>query len=329
MWMLWFLAMRAFACIAMISIKATGARSLTAMPQPDSLDALRGVRVTVASIDFDHDSDLDLVVASDSGISLWSNRGNWTFADFTAFSDLPASLKNVDSILAMDLDRNVLNDFMFGSDDLEQPVFLTNNLHGRYHPSNLAWKADWKGACRAIDAIDVNADACWDLVACGKQGTKLAMMKSVGRHSWIPDQVTTLSQTPMLGLVSCDMDLDGFSDCVAWGTSGLELYRGGTDGTLVLDKSSLQFEQSTSQVAVMDLDRDSDDDLVCLSSSGEARLVENVGGNSNQHLEVVIRADEGGLQTARERCNMHGVGSLLELKSGGTVSSSDRSRNDV
>ncbi|MCY2986036.1 MAG: VCBS repeat-containing protein [Planctomycetota bacterium] len=296
--------------------KATGARSLTAMPQPDSLDALRGIR-TVASIDFDHDSDLDLVVSSDSGISLWSNRGNWTFADFTAFSDLPASLKNVDSILAMDLDRNVLNDFMFGADDGEQPVFLTNNLHGRYHPSNLTWKTDWKGACRAIDAIDVNADACWDLVACGKQGTKLAMMKSLGRHSWIPDQVTTLSQTPMLGLVSCDLDLDGFTDCIAWGASGLELYRGGTDGALVLDKSSLQFGQSTSQVAVMDLDRDGDEDLVCLSTGGEARFVENVGGNTNQHLEVVIRADEGGQQTARERCNMHGVGSLIELKSGG------------
>jgi FG-GAP-like repeat len=296
--------------------KATGARSLTAMPQPDSLDALRGVR-TVASIDFDHDSDLDLVVSSDSGISLWSNRGNWTFADFTVFSDLPSSLKNVDSILAMDLDRNVLNDFMFGSDDLEQPIFLTNNLHGRYHPSSLAWKTDWKGACRAIEAIDVNADACWDLVACGKQGTKLGIMKSVGRHSWIPDQVTTLSQTPMLGVVSSDLDLDGFADCVAWGASGLELYRGGTDGTLALDKSAIQFGQSTSQVVVLDLDRDGDDDLVCLSPSGETRCVENVGGNSNQHLEVVIRADEGGQQTPRERCNMHGIGSLIELKSGG------------
>ena len=206
---------------------------------------------------------------------------------------------------------------MFGGDDPEQPVFLTNNLHGRYHPTNLTWKTDWKGACRAIDAIDVNADACWDLVACGKQGTKLVLMKSVGRHSWVPDQVTTLSQTPMLGLVSCDLDLDGFTDCVAWGASGLELYRGGTDGTLVLDKSSPPFGQSTSQVAIMDMDRDGDDDLVCLSSSGEARFVENVGGNSNQHLEVVIRADEGGQQTPRERCNMHGVGSLLELKSGG------------
>lgn len=296
--------------------KATGARSLTAMPQPDSLDALRGVR-TVVSIDLDHDSDLDLVVSSETGISLWSNRGNWTFADFTPFSDIPASAKNVDSILAMDLDRNVLNDFMFGSDDVEQPVFLTNNLHGRYHPSKLAWKSDWKGACRAIDALDANNDACWDLVACGKQGTRLAMMKSIGRHSWIPDQVMTLSQTPMIGLITCDLDFDGFTDCVAWGVSGLEFYRGGLDGKLMLDKSALNLAESTAQVVVMDLDRDGDDDLVCLSASGEARFVENMDGNANQHLEVVIRADEGGTQTARERCNMHGVGSLIELKSGG------------
>ena len=296
--------------------KTNGARSLTAMPQPDSLDLLRGIR-TVASIDFDHDSDLDLVVSSENGITLWSNRGNWTFADFTPFSDIPASAKNTDCILALDLDRNVLNDFMFGSDDAEQPVYLTNNLHGRYHPSNLAWKTDWKGACRAIDAIDVNGDACWDIVACGKQGTRLAVMKSIGRHSWIPDQVTTLSNTPMIGLISCDLDLDGFADCVAWGASGLELYRGGNDGRLVLDKSSLQFTDSTSQVVVMDSDRDGDDDLVCLSATGEVRFLENLDGNLNQHLDVVIRADEGGQQKPRERCNMHGVGSLIELKSGG------------
>ena len=63
----------------------------------------------------------------------------------------------------------------------------------------------------------------------------------------------------------------------------------------------------------IDLDRDGDEDLVCLTMNGGVRFIENQGGNSNQHLEVVIRADEDGKQRPRERCNMHGVGSLIEL----------------
>jgi len=295
---------------------STGDRSLTAMPQADSFVDLRGIR-TVAAIDFDHDSDIDLIVSSENGISLWSNRGDWTFADFTPFSDIPPGSKKVDSILAMDLDRNVLNDFMLCSEDLDRPLFLSNNLHGRYHPSSIDWKSNMIGSCCAIEAIDVNSDACWDLVMCGKQGTTLATMKSMGRHSWVLDQVTALSSTPMTGLLANDLDLDGFEDCIAWGATGLEIFRGGQDGKLLLDKASLRFSDMTSQVVAIDFDRDGDDDLACLTIDGGVRLIENQGGNSNQHLEVVIRADEDGKQRPRERCNMHGVGSLIELKSGG------------
>lgn len=295
---------------------STADRSLTNMPQSDQFASLIGIRA-VAVIDFDHDSDIDLIVSSESGISLWSNRGDWTFADFTSFSNLPPASQKVDSILAMDLDRNVLNDFMLGSEDSNQPIFLTNNLHGRYHLSSLDWKSGLGGACRAIEAIDANGDACWDIVTTGKQGTRLATMKSIGRHGWEPDQVTVLSSIPMVGLVAADMDLDGFSDCIAWGTQGLELFRGGIDGRLILDKASLRFSDNTLQVVISDIDRDGDDDLACLTSDGTVRFLKNQEGNTNQHLEVVIRADEDGKQRPRERCNMHGVGSLIELKSGG------------
>ncbi len=296
--------------------RSTSTRSLKEMLQSDAFNALNDIR-TLAAIDFDHDSDLDLVVSSASGVSFWSNRGDWTFADFTPFSSLPPESQKIDSILAMDLDRNVLNDFLLGSDELDKPVFLSNNLHGRYHPSSLDWKSGVKGACRAVEAIDVNNDACWDIVSCGKQGTKLTTMKSVGRHGWVPDQVTALSTTPMVGLVASDLDFDGFSDCIAWGPKGLELFRGGRDGQLINDKSSIQFPNSTTQVVIIDIDRDGDDDLACLTNDGAVQFIENQGGSNNQHLEVVIRADEDGTQRPRERCNMHGIGGLIELKSGG------------
>ncbi len=294
---------------------ASGSRSLKEMPQSEGMDVLKEIR-TVATIDFDHDSDLDLIVSAATGLSLWSNRGDWTFADFTPFSSLPAEAQRIDWIVAMDLDRNVLNDFLMGSAELTKPILLSNNLHGRYHPKDLDWKAGTKGACQAVEAIDANSDACWDIVSCGESGTKLTIMKSLGRHAWVPDQVIDLSSTPMLGLAVSDFDFDGFADCVAWGPKGIELFLGGLDGQLVLAKESLKFAESVLQSVVMDIDRDGDDDLLSLKADGVVQLFENQGGNANQHLEVVIRADEDGKQRPRERCNMHGVGSLIEIKSG-------------
>jgi len=121
----------------------------------------------------------------------------------------------------------------------------------------------------------------------------------------------------MIGLATADLDFDGFTDCIAWGPRGLELFRGGRDVKLQHDKESLKFTENTLQVAIIDVDRDGDDDLVCLTNDGAVHFVENQGGNANQHLEVVIRADEDGKQRPRERCNMHGVGGLIELKSAG------------
>jgi tetratricopeptide (TPR) repeat protein len=299
---------------------ADGTRSLIAVPISDEMKALTQIR-TVAVIDLDHDSDLDIAVSSSTGISLWSNRGNWTFADFTPFSNLPPATTRFDSILAMDLDRNVLNDFLLGSDTGVHPVMLANNLHGRYQLRDLDWKKELEGSCRAVESIDANHDACWDVLSCGKQGTKLAMMKSMGHHSWLPDKVISLSSTPAIGLLVVDVDNDGYVDGLSWGEKGLELFRGGADGKLIQDKTSLPSVGSLVQVVAMDIDDDRDEDLVCLKVDGAIEFLVNQGGSDKQQLDIVLRADDDGKQTPRKRCPMHGVGSLIELKSNGEYQS--------
>lgn len=296
--------------------KETGKRSLTAVSLSDEMRALRGVRA-IASIDFDHDSDLDLIISSETGISLWSNRGDWTFGDYTAYSSLPPATTRVDSILALDLDRNVLNDFLLGTESLDHPVLLTNNLHGRYQVRDQDWNGKLAGASRATEVIDVNQDACWDILSCGKQGTRVTIMKSLRRRSWLPESTVELSRKPALGLLVTDVDNDGYSDTVVWGSSGLELFRGADDGKLIQDVAALQFDQDVLSTVAVDVDEDGDDDLICLGRDGQLHFFENRGGNDNQHLELVVRADEDGQQFPRQRCNMHGVGSLIELKSNG------------
>ncbi|HSG73173.1 MAG TPA: VCBS repeat-containing protein, partial [Planctomycetaceae bacterium] len=64
----------------------SGARSLVAVPQPEGIDLLEQV-VAVEAVDLDHDGDLDLVVSSQAGITLWSNRGNWSFENISKYSN--------------------------------------------------------------------------------------------------------------------------------------------------------------------------------------------------------------------------------------------------
>ncbi|MCU0711489.1 MAG: hypothetical protein MUC43_05485 [Pirellula sp.] len=301
-------------------IKETGIREFTPRPLSEGMESLKGIRQVVA-IDMDHDSDLDLIVSSDSGLSIWSNRGNWTFADMSAFSNMPASDKAVSNILALDLDRNVVNDFLLGSDSASAPTMMASNLHGRYAIRDIAWPRETEGSFAFLEAIDVNQDACWDVVMGGDKGLKLVKMNSLGHTSWKPDNVTKLSDDKSAGLMVLDVDNDTFPDVVTWGPKGIALYRGGADQTLIRDEKGLAISDSISKVIPLDFDSDRDDDLIALSEKGELIWLRNQDGNKNHQLEIVLRADEDGSQAARARCNMHGVGSVLEIKTNGTYQS--------
>lgn len=295
-------------------------RNFVPRPVSEEMAALKGIK-HIAVIDFDHDSDLDIIVSSEGrGITLWSNRGDWTFADFSGYSTLPDSTKSYDSIIAFDADRDVLTDIFVGSDQVGATSMLGNNLHGRYHPRALNWPQELLGASRAIEAIDANGDACWDLVTCGEKGVRLLTMKSVGRHGWLPADVQKVSDQAAQGLLTCDWNNDGLSDAVAWGSKGVEIIAGQANGSLLRIEGSL-ISKPILQAVAIDIDADNDDDLVALGSDGQVSILRNVDGNKNQQMTVVLRADEDGSQRPRERCNMHGVGGLIELKSNGKYQS--------
>ncbi len=295
-------------------------RAFVPRPVSEEMAALKGIK-HIAVIDFDHDSDLDLIVSSEGrGITLWSNRGDWTFADFSGYSTLPDPTKTYDSIIAFDADRDVLTDIFVGSDQVGQPSMLGNNLHGRYHPRALSWPEELLGSSRVIEAIDANGDACWDLLTCGEKGVRLLTMKSVGRHGWLPADAQKVSDQAAQGLLLSDWNNDGLSDALAWGSKGAEVLLGQPAGSLRRIEGSV-IGKPIQQAVAIDIDADNDDDLVALGSDGQVSILRNVDGNKNQQTIVVLRADEDGSQRPRERCNMHGVGSLIELKSNGRYQS--------
>jgi len=303
-----------------VMVKETGVREFVVRPLSEGMESLKGIREVVA-IDMDHDSDLDLIVTSDSGLSIWSNRGNWTFGNVTPFSNVPNSDKAITNILALDLDRNVVNDFLLGSDSAPAPTMLASNLHGRYAMRDIAWPNETEGSCAFLEAVDVNRDACWDVVMGGDKGLKLITMNSLGHTSWKPDRVTKLSDDKSVGLMVLDVDNDSFPDVVSWGPKGIALYLGGADQTLIRDAKGVTITDPISKMIPLDFDSDRDDDLIALSDKGELIWLRNQDGNKNHQLEIVLRADEDGSQAVRARCNMHGVGSVLELKTNGAYQS--------
>ncbi|MFN8741690.1 MAG: FG-GAP-like repeat-containing protein [Pirellula sp.] len=296
--------------------KPTGLRELNVRPLSDEMAKLKGVRKVVA-IDMDHDSDLDLIVSSNSGLSIWSNRGNWTFADVTSTSNIPKANQPTSSILALDLDRNVLNDFLLGG-ETTGPTMLASNLHGRYVIRDISWPRESEGCSQAVEAIDANSDACWDIVMGGAKGLTLVTMRSVGQSSWQPNTATRLSDVNTNGILVFDWDNDTFSDVVSWGKDGVQAHRGGADYQLSSDGSAISVSDPVSHVVSIDFDLDRDDDLIVLMETGTLKWLRNNGGNKNNQLEIVLRADEDGSQNPRARCNMHGVGSMIEIKSNGT-----------
>src|SRR5690606_3402558 len=83
----------------------SGRRSLQPAEET-GLGELSGIR-TAALLDFDSDGDLDLALATDDGMSIWSNRGNVSFLEISDRSQLPPPEFQPQALLAVDWDRDV------------------------------------------------------------------------------------------------------------------------------------------------------------------------------------------------------------------------------
>jgi tetratricopeptide (TPR) repeat protein len=291
----------------------SGQRSLEVMPQDEPFEALRDVQRAVA-IDVDHDGDLDLVVASEQGISIWSNRDDFTFEDISARSVFPPADLQVTDIVPVDFNRNVDIDLLVAGPELRTGL-LENTLHSRFRWREFGPEYEGLEGTTALAVIDADGNASWDILAGGSQGVHLIQTRNqvAGVVHFLKS--TKISDTLVDGLKTWDFDNDGYLDLLTWGENGLEIYRGGPGGQF--ERRDDLFEQQPGQIVacdIGDLDGDGGLDLVV---SGPQGLVwyRNEGGNRNNWINIALRA-EPVAQRPAERTNMHGIGSLLELKVG-------------
>ena len=294
----------------------SGKRTLEAMPQDEEFAQLKNIRKMIAT-DIDHDADLDLIVTTDQGISIWSNRDDFTFYEVTSNSSLPESESDYTNLLAVDWNRNVDVDVVMTGPEVEQPVVLENAAHGRFRAFKLP--DDFTALANANDVAlkDVDANATWDFIVASDSGVSAVLTSNpdAGVSSFLKSQ--QLDQNNANGVTLVDYDNDGLQDVFVWDDDAIRVLRQTKLGTYQAVPDVFTDEvSSVLDIESFDFDGDGDLDLVASTPTG-FQLFANEGGNQNNWLSLVIRGDpDRSEQRKSERVNIHGVGSLVELKTG-------------
>jgi hypothetical protein len=288
--------------------------SLTATPQDAAFEILTDVS-TVAVADLEHDGDLDLVVASKTGLSLWSNHGDFVFADVSRQSTLPATETTRSAIVPVDWNRDVAIDLVTVGAASAEPNVLENVFHNRFRLRSIEMPSVRGDGPDSLVVADVDGNASWDLLVGGADGISVmrTAISSDGRTRLLAAE--PVSDSPTSGLKSWDYDNDGYSDIVAWGSGGLQIYRGVPGGQFHdAGEVFVDLPSAVSTCDFGDIDLDGDSDLVVIDDE-RVRWYVNDGGNANHWIDITLRA-ESDPKLPSQRTNNYGIGSLLELKSG-------------
>lgn len=293
---------------------ATGERSL--VPVEDPFDGSLSTEVTALTVaDVDHDGDLDLIAATPTGISVWSNNENWGFTDISARSDIPSSVGEVTAIVPVDWNRTIMTDLLVvGPSGIG---VLENVRHGRYRWQALPHDIADDERVRSFSLAEVDGNPSWDLITCGPQGISLSRTQIVEPGVVSPLDRSRISDFAATDIKPWDFDNDGLVDLTAWNEETIEVFRGTTGARFQREPSLIDpVAKGLIECEAGDFDADGDLDLLVVHDDGITGYI-NHGGNENSWVDLNLRAEEDP-RFPSQRCNLWGRGSLVELKVGST-----------
>lgn len=286
--------------IARNDVDDNGGRVLTVLPQADVI----GNITDVVAADIEADGDLDLAVATSDGIRLLQNRDGETFMAWPAHVTSPEIA--FAALTAVDWNRDMAMDITAVSIDGRFGV-LQNLLHGR-----LRWRELGQVAGTAVDLTveDFDHDAEWNALLTGSVTTTV---DTEGERNAAVDLGNTAAT------IVADFDNDGSVDVVRCDaeTGAVSFHRGFLGGEFLTPEELVLPDVAARGGCATDFDDDGDLDLVLIADDdGRLLLLINEGGNQNHWITVVPRAVPNDPQFPSNRVNMHGIGSVIELRRG-------------
>jgi FG-GAP-like repeat len=289
----------------------SGSRSLEIVKQEESLDHVKDV-VTAILVDFDHDSNLDIVASTNGGLVALLGRGEMEFSDVSRFSTFPTmnAQTPITSFVAVDWDRDVDIDIVAVSAN-NSIGYLENLRHGnfRWRPFGEEYAALTDSEMLAV--IESDANVSWDLIGAGPPGVNLLQTRTPHSGKVQFKATVPISDVATSGLFAADLDNNGYQDAVAWTNNSVSIFRANNDGSFAKAIALTGLPATIQRCDFGDIDGDGDLDLAVVGSQ-EVMLFTNEGGNANNWLSIraMGQVDNAG------KANHHGIGSLIEVKAG-------------
>lgn len=261
-----------------------------------------------AWIDYEHDGDLDFLLARKSGLQLWQNNGDATFADVTQQVGV-VSVGDALGVVGAELDGNVAVDLVavFGN---EPTLVFENQRVGRFR-SMPEPPGPWPMAT-GITANDFDNDGLVDVVLTSDART--VVVYGGGRDRDVIEHAGIVESRA----VPIDFDNDGWLDLFVYGRStdpqgaaGVQMFRSAGNGqwsneTAATGLGELRLSAVRDAIPA-DFDGDGDSDLLLVTDAGRLTYLRNDGGHAGGQLKI---------RPIPLKTNPSGFGTHVELRAG-------------
>ncbi|MDA1014076.1 MAG: hypothetical protein O3A00_06435 [Planctomycetota bacterium] len=288
---------------------------------PDDLGQV-GEVIAAVSADLDHDSDLDFMLLTKSGVQVWSNSeaiggggkrrtSDFFFIDITDRSHVegvPATARN---LFAVDWNLDLSIDVLVSGAAGDPLGVLESLRHGQFR-----WKEIKASHTGPVCIGDFDQNATWDLLTSSTDGIHLTPTISATAGVVRLQDAKAISETKVANFIVLDYDNDGYVDCLGYDGTTTELLRGGPTGGIHPVADVLPVGFAASHLDCGDLDGDGDLDLLAVAN-GKPTWFRNDGGNANHWIDFRLNSDPLNEQYPANHVNMHGIGATLEIKAGG------------